>query len=106
MVHAAYVFDAHWRSRCISSPDPAGKPALEGPMSDFYQNGVVTVLHRLGQSNLAQLARALVRYGRDNPTASDSRTSTSSSENWSVMDVPTPSRWSFPHSMQNWDARH
>src|ERR1044071_3437113 len=38
-------------------------------MSDFYQNGVVTVLHRLGQSNLDQLERELVRYGRANPIA-------------------------------------
>ena len=38
-------------------------------MSDFYQNGVVTVLHRLGQPNVNQLERELARYGRVNPIA-------------------------------------
>ena len=38
-------------------------------MSDFYQNGVVTVLHRLGQPNADQLERELMRYGRVNPIA-------------------------------------
>lgn len=38
-------------------------------MSDFYQNGVVTVLHRLGQPNVDQLERELARYGRVNPIA-------------------------------------
>ena len=38
-------------------------------MSDFYQNGVVTVLHRLGQRNVDQLERELTRYGRVNPIA-------------------------------------
>ena len=38
-------------------------------MSDFYQNGVVTVLHRLGQPNVDQLERELERYGRVNPIA-------------------------------------
>src|SRR5207244_11382116 len=41
----------------------------EAPMSDFYQNGVVTVLHRLGQPNVDQLERELTRYGRVNPIA-------------------------------------
>ncbi|MEK6640776.1 MAG: glycosyl transferase, partial [Nitrospirota bacterium] len=38
-------------------------------MSDFYQNGVVTVLHRLGQPNVNQLEQELTRYGRVNPIA-------------------------------------
>jgi glucosyl-3-phosphoglycerate synthase len=38
-------------------------------MSDFYQNGIVTVLHRLGQPNVDQLERELARYGRVNPIA-------------------------------------
>ena len=38
-------------------------------MSDFYQNGVVTVLHRLGQPNVDQLERELARYGQVNPIA-------------------------------------
>ncbi len=38
-------------------------------MSDFYQNGVVTVLHRLGQPNVDQLEREMTRYGRVNPIA-------------------------------------
>ena len=38
-------------------------------MSDFYQNGVVTVLHRLGQPNVKQLEQELTRYGRVNPIA-------------------------------------
>ena len=38
-------------------------------MSDFYQNGVVTVLHRLGQSNIEQLEDELERYARTTPIA-------------------------------------
>ena len=38
-------------------------------MSDFYQNGVVTVLHRLGQSNTAQLEEELERYAKTTPIA-------------------------------------
>lgn len=38
-------------------------------MSDFYQNGVVTVLHRLGQPNLAQIEAQLQRYATVNPIA-------------------------------------
>ncbi len=38
-------------------------------MSDFYQNGVVTVLHRLGQPNLPQLESELERHARHNPIA-------------------------------------
>ncbi len=38
-------------------------------MSDFYQNGVVTVLHRLGRSNTAQLEEELERYARTTPIA-------------------------------------
>ena len=38
-------------------------------MSDFYQNGVVTVLHRLGHSNVDQLEQELLRYGRIHPIA-------------------------------------
>lgn len=38
-------------------------------MSDFYQNGVVTVLHRLGDSNIDQLEQELERYARTTPIA-------------------------------------
>ena len=38
-------------------------------MSDFYQNGVVTVLHRLGRPNVDLLERELERYGRSHPIA-------------------------------------
>jgi glucosyl-3-phosphoglycerate synthase len=38
-------------------------------MSDFHQNGVVTVLHRLGQPNLEQLEAELERHATDNPIA-------------------------------------
>lgn len=38
-------------------------------MSDFYQNGVVTVLHRLGQQNVAQLEQELLRHGQAHPIA-------------------------------------
>ena len=38
-------------------------------MSDFYQNGVVTVLHRLGNPNVDQLEQELLRYGRTHPIA-------------------------------------
>jgi len=38
-------------------------------MSDFYQNGVVTVLHRLGQPNVARLEQELRRYGQIQPIA-------------------------------------
>ncbi|MEC4687140.1 MAG: glycosyl transferase [Nitrospirota bacterium] len=38
-------------------------------MSDFYQNGIVTVLHRLGQPNLEQLESELERHSTVNPIA-------------------------------------
>lgn len=38
-------------------------------MSDFYQNGVVTVLHRLGQPNIDQLEQELERYAHATPIA-------------------------------------
>ena len=38
-------------------------------MSDFYQNGVVTVLHRLGQPNVDQLEKQLEHYMKVNPIA-------------------------------------
>lgn len=38
-------------------------------MSDFFQNGVVTVLHRLGQPNLDRLEAELERHGKVNPIA-------------------------------------
>lgn len=38
-------------------------------MSDFFQNGVVTVLHRLGQDNLPQLEADLRAYAETNPIA-------------------------------------
>jgi glucosyl-3-phosphoglycerate synthase len=38
-------------------------------MSDFYQNGVVAVLHRLGQPNLEQLEAELQRHATANPIA-------------------------------------
>ena len=38
-------------------------------MSDFYQNGVVTVLHRLGNPNVERLELELLRYGRTHPIA-------------------------------------
>ena len=38
-------------------------------MSDFYQNGVVTVLHRLRQLNVNQLKRELMCYDRINRIA-------------------------------------
>lgn len=38
-------------------------------MSDFHQNGVVTVLHRLGRPNLEQLEAELERHAGANPIA-------------------------------------
>jgi glucosyl-3-phosphoglycerate synthase len=38
-------------------------------MSDFHQNGVVTVLHRLGQPNVERLEAELERHARANPIA-------------------------------------
>lgn len=38
-------------------------------MSDFFQNGVVTVLHRLGHPNIEQLEAELERHARVNPIA-------------------------------------
>ncbi len=38
-------------------------------MSDFHQNGVVTVLHRLGHPNLEQLEAELERHAGSNPIA-------------------------------------
>src|SRR5438552_18810222 len=66
-----------WRSSLTPAPDPAAchcqamqaTRSSEAPMSDFYQNGVVTMPHRLGQPNVDQLERELTRYGRANPIA-------------------------------------
>jgi len=38
-------------------------------MSDFHQNGVVTVLHRLGPPNVQQLEAELERHAQTNPIA-------------------------------------
>lgn len=38
-------------------------------MSDFHQNGVVTVLHRLGQPNVERLEAELERHAKANPIA-------------------------------------
>jgi len=38
-------------------------------MSDFHQNGVVAVLHKLGRPNLEQLETELERYASTNPIA-------------------------------------
>ncbi len=38
-------------------------------MADFFQNGIVTVLHRLGQPNLPQLEAELQRHAIANPIA-------------------------------------
>jgi glucosyl-3-phosphoglycerate synthase len=38
-------------------------------MSDFYQNGVVTVLHRLGEPNIDRLEQELERHARTTPIA-------------------------------------
>ena len=38
-------------------------------MSDFYQNGIVTVLHRLGAANLERLEAELRRHAMINPIA-------------------------------------
>lgn len=38
-------------------------------MSDFFQNGVVTVLHRLGRPNVEVLEAELERHGKTNPIA-------------------------------------
>ena len=38
-------------------------------MSDFHQNGAVTVLHRLGQPNVDRLEAALEQYSALNPIA-------------------------------------
>ena len=38
-------------------------------MSDFHQNGLVTVLHRIGGSNLEQLEKELERHAASNPIA-------------------------------------
>ncbi len=38
-------------------------------MADFHQNGVVTVLHRLGQPNIEQLEIELERHASENPIA-------------------------------------
>jgi glucosyl-3-phosphoglycerate synthase len=38
-------------------------------MSDFHQNGAVTVLHRLGQPNVDRLEQTLERYAGINPIA-------------------------------------
>ena len=38
-------------------------------MSDFHQNGVVTVLHRLGAPNLSQLEKELERHAANAPIA-------------------------------------
>src|SRR5574341_118746 len=49
--------------------DKHQNPEGERRMSDFYQNGVVTVLHRLGHPNVDRLELELERYGRVNPIA-------------------------------------
>jgi len=42
-----------------------GIPTFRGPiLSDSYQNGVATVLHRLGNPDVDQLEQELLRYGR------------------------------------------
>ena len=38
-------------------------------VSDFYQTGVITTLHRLGSTDLEWLERELVRSGEDRPIA-------------------------------------
>ena len=38
-------------------------------MADFFQNGVVTVLHRLGQPNVEQLEVELEKHATVNPIA-------------------------------------
>jgi glucosyl-3-phosphoglycerate synthase len=38
-------------------------------MSDFFQNGVVSVLHRLGSPNVEQLEQELEQYHHVNPIA-------------------------------------
>ncbi|MEW6326104.1 MAG: glycosyl transferase [Thermodesulfobacteriota bacterium] len=38
-------------------------------MSDFFQNGVITTLHRLNRENKAALERELMRYTRSRPIA-------------------------------------
>jgi len=38
-------------------------------MSDFHQNGIVTVLHRLGPANLDRIEADLVRHAVLNPIA-------------------------------------
>ena len=82
-------------------------------MSDFYQNGVVTVLHRLGQPNVDQLERELVRYGRVNPLA----LVLDFNDNKSIAAIPAANADRLARaaefdgvfqdvpSMRNWDAR-
>jgi len=38
-------------------------------MSDFFQNGIITTLHRLGRPNLERLERELLEYSRQRSTA-------------------------------------
>lgn len=38
-------------------------------MADFHQSGVITTLHRLGESDLCRLEAELVRYGQERPIA-------------------------------------
>ncbi|MGH7291938.1 MAG: glycosyl transferase, partial [Myxococcota bacterium] len=38
-------------------------------MSDFYQNGVITTLHRLGPPSLSRLESELKHYARERPMA-------------------------------------
>ena len=38
-------------------------------MSDFYQNGVITTLHRLGASSLGRIEAELKHYARERPMA-------------------------------------
>lgn len=38
-------------------------------MSDFYQTGVVSTLHRLGRDNLEEIESRLTRYAKDRPIA-------------------------------------
>ena len=52
----------------ISNPARfVGKLAV--PMSDFYQNGVITTLHRLGPDSVPRLEAELKHFARERPMA-------------------------------------
>jgi len=53
----------------IEGAKPSRDTQREKSMSDFHQNGVVTVLHRLGRPNLEQLEAELERHAGSNPIA-------------------------------------